>query len=279
MAAKDPRLKDARLVEDLIEEAEQALDEDDLQRAEALAERAVAMAPQNPAAWLLKGDLLASRGDRESAAGAYRRAALAAPELGPGWAALAFCQFELIRVHEASVACSRALRADPSCAEAWWVRSLIREWRGDTTGAARARAHAHTLDPEEYPIEHLLEDDEVDRLVSEALLELPAPVRDALAEIAIVVESMPDEATCRSYDPPMSPLDLLGCFHGPSLMERSQQDPWSQIPGEITLYKGNLSRMAKDREELLDQLRITLLHEIGHFLGLDEDDLEDRGLD
>ncbi len=274
MAPKDPRL-----VEALIEEAEQALDEDDLLRAEALAERAVALGPHNPAAWLLKGDLLVSRGDRESAAGAYRRAALAAPELGPGWAALALCLFELLRVDEASVACSRALRSDPSCAEAWWVRSLIREWRGDASGAARARIHAHSLDPEEHPYHHDLHDDEVDRLVSEALLELPPPVRDALAEIAIVVEPMPDEATCRSYDPPMSPLDLLGCFHGASLMERSLHDPWSQIPGEITLYKGNLSRLANDRQELLDQLRITLLHEIGHFLGLDEDDLEDRGLD
>ena len=66
---------------------------------------------------------------------------------------------------------------------------------------------------------------------------------------------------------------------GSSLMERSHHDPWSQLPGEITLYKGNLARMATDREELIEQLRITLLHEIGHFLGLDEDDLERRGLD
>lgn len=271
--------REARRIDQLIEEAEQALDEDDLQRAEALTDHAIAMVPEHPTAWLLKGDLLVARGDREGAALAYRRSALAAPELGPGWAALGLCLFELLRVDEAQAACNRALRSDPDCAEAWWVRSLLREWKGDADGAERARAHARFLDPEEHSSTQTLDDAEVDRLVTEALMELPTGVRDALAEIVIVVQAMPDEATCRSYDPPASPLELLGCFHGSSLMDRSHHDPWSQLPGEITLYKGNLARMAADREELIEQLRITLLHEIGHFLGLDEEDLERRGLD
>jgi predicted Zn-dependent protease with MMP-like domain len=56
-------------------------------------------------------------------------------------------------------------------------------------------------------------------------------------------------------------------------------DPWSHFPSSIALFQRNLERFARDREELLEEIRITLLHEVGHFLGLDEDRLRDLGLD
>ena len=64
-----------------------------------------------------------------------------------------------------------------------------------------------------------------------------------------------------------------------SLQERSLENPWSNLPGAIVLFRRNLSRYARNREELLDELRVTIFHEVGHFLGLDEEDLEKRGLD
>ena len=79
------------------------------------------------------------------------------------------------------------------------------------------------------------------------------------------------------YHPPASPLELLGTFSGTSILEKSTHEPWSQLPATIVLYRRNLSRMSTSKEELTTQLRITLLHEVGHFLGLDEDDLEARG--
>jgi predicted Zn-dependent protease with MMP-like domain len=56
-------------------------------------------------------------------------------------------------------------------------------------------------------------------------------------------------------------------------------NPWSNLPPTITLFRNNLERMAADREQIIEELRITLFHEIGHFLGLDEEDLAERGLD
>ena len=55
-------------------------------------------------------------------------------------------------------------------------------------------------------------------------------------------------------------------------------DPWSHFPSSIVLYQGNLQRFAADREDLVEQIGITLVHEVGHFLGLDEEELWERGL-
>ena len=56
-------------------------------------------------------------------------------------------------------------------------------------------------------------------------------------------------------------------------------DPWSHFPSSIGLFQRNLERYARDREELLEEIRVTLLHEVGHFLGLDEEQLRELGLD
>jgi predicted Zn-dependent protease with MMP-like domain len=56
-------------------------------------------------------------------------------------------------------------------------------------------------------------------------------------------------------------------------------DPWSHFPSSIALFQRNLERMARDQDELVEEIRVTLLHEVGHFLGLDEDGLRDLGLD
>ncbi len=56
-------------------------------------------------------------------------------------------------------------------------------------------------------------------------------------------------------------------------------DPWSHLPSAILLYQRNLERFVRTREELVEEIRITLVHEVGHFLGLDEDELYERGLE
>jgi predicted Zn-dependent protease with MMP-like domain len=115
--------------------------------------------------------------------------------------------------------------------------------------------------------------------VTEAISELHPTLQEYLKNVAIMLEEVPDDDILRQYDPPASPLELLGYFSGHSLMERSENDPWSGLPGTIVLYRRNLERHARSHEELVHELRITLFHEVGHFLGLDEEDLEERGLD
>jgi len=82
----------------------------------------------------------------------------------------------------------------------------------------------------------------------------------------------------RAADPPLSP-SVLGMFRGAPFGQKASMDPWSHFPSSIVLYQRNLELFARDREELVEQIGVTLLHEVGHFLGLDEEDLARLGLD
>ena len=103
---------------------------------------------------------------------------------------------------------------------------------------------------------------------------LPKPVRERLE--GIPVTCLP-EPTPEIMDDGVAP-DTLGLFVGdPYPDETSGGDP---LPPQILLFIDNLWDMAEgDEETFLDEVRTTILHEIGHFFGLDESDLEDRGLE
>lgn len=269
----------ARSVEELLDRAESCLDDGLVDEALLYCDAALRAEAGHPGAWFVRGDALRMLGELEAAAEAYLRAAQARPDHAASWASHALASVELLRLDAAERSVARALREDPRSAEAWQVRSLLREWRGDYSGAERALRHARWLDPLGHPQPPRLTDAEVDSLVEEALGELHPSVQDYLANVAIVLEELPSEETLRSLEPPGSPFGLLGLFQGPSLRERNHEDPWSLLPPTVVLYRRNLERYAADRAELVFQLKLTLFHEIGHFLGLEEEDLVARGLD
>ena len=266
------------LSEALLDQAEGALDAGEPEKALDLCNQVLSRSPQHPGANFVKGDALRVIGDLAEAANAYRNAALAHPRHAASWASLALTSFEILDFEEARRAVSRAVREDPRNPEAWWVRSLLQEWRGDFAGAQRSLSHAQWLDPVGFPMPPTLSDDEVERLVEKALLGLTDELRALLSNVAIVLDEIPPVSALLEYHPPASPLEILGYFSGHSVMEKSTDEPWSQLPASIVLFRRNLSRISSDRAELIHQLQITLCHEIGHFLGLDEDDLEKRGL-
>ena len=266
-------------VETLLDQAEAALDAGEPEKALGLCNQVLARAPQHPGAQFVKGDALRVMGDLLEAADAYRAAALVQPDHAASWASLALTSFELLDFEEARRAVSRSVRESPRNPEAWWVRSLLQEWRGDFAGAQRSLAHAQWLDPVGFPMPPTLTDDEVERLVESAIGPLHPDLQALLSNVPIILDEIPSLEVLLQYHPPASPLELLGTFSGTSILEKSTHEPWSQLPATIVLYRRNLSRMSTSKEELTTQLRITLLHEVGHFLGLDEDDLEARGLD
>ena len=108
--------------------------------------------------------------------------------------------------------------------------------------------------------------------VETTLASLPAPIRKQASPLPVSYEARPlkqdDE---EDYDP-----DLLGLFVGASLPFPDE----SPLPPQIILYLENLWEFAERHEDIFcDEVRTTYLHELGHYLGLDEIDLEARGLE
>jgi predicted Zn-dependent protease with MMP-like domain len=264
---------------DLLEHAKLALESGDPEAAMASCQQALQADPRDDEALYLLGECYRELGSVEGALDAYRRCVLAAPQRGDAWAALGTMHLFLLELEEARRSLNRAIREDPGNPDAWYARGLLRERREDWEGADRDLARAARLDPASYPFPVPLSDEELDSAVEEVLETLHPSLQEYLANVAILVEEIPSEEILRQYDPPLSPGELLGFFSGHSLLERSMEDPWSHLPPAIVLFRRPLQRYAQDHEQLIRELRVTLYHEVGHFLGLDEDDLEARGLE
>ncbi|HUK65732.1 MAG TPA: metallopeptidase family protein [Anaeromyxobacteraceae bacterium] len=190
----------------------------------------------------------------------------------------ALALFELCRFERAREELLKLAEAEPGRARVNHTLGLIAERAGRGEEAGRAFARARELDPEAYPEPVTLSSKAFDAAVEAALAALPAPLRGYLANVAITVEDLPSEDDLVASDPPLSP-GILGLFRGTPVGEKASPDPWSQFPSSIVLYQKNLERFAKDRSELVREIGVTLVHEVGHFLGLDEQALWERGLD
>ena len=266
-------------LEQILDSAEDALNEGTPDVALELCAQVLDVDPSQAGAWYLKGEALRAIGALSASAEAYQKAALLRPSHAPSWTSWALSAYETLALNDAWRAINRALREDPNNPHSWWVRALLLEWKGDINGSRRAMAHAQWLDPANFPMPPQLDEGEIGQIVSDAISELHPTLIDFLTNVPIIVEDLPSEETLTAYDPPASPLDLLGYFSGASLQERSLEDPWSHLPPTIVLFRRNLERSCNNRTELIHQLRVTLYHEVGHFLGLNEDDLVKRGLD
>jgi predicted Zn-dependent protease with MMP-like domain/Flp pilus assembly protein TadD len=186
--------------------------------------------------------------------------------------------FELCRFEAAEGELWKIVRAAEDEAWAHHYLGLIHERRGEAKEARRAFGRAHALAPEEFPHPVKLAQAEFDGAVADAVERLPEHVKAYLENTTIAVEPIPSDEDLTSSEPPLSPT-ILGIFRGTPVGERSVQSAADHFPAAIVLYQNNLERFAKTREELLEQIGITLMHEVGHLIGLDEEDLWERGLD
>lgn len=105
-----------------------------------------------------------------------------------------------------------------------------------------------------------------EQLVEEALAELPARYRELLDNIVIIVEDRPRR---RQREPDGL---LLGEFHGVPRTEKSVFEPGP--PDQVFLYQKNIEAISSSDDEIREQVRLTLLHELGHYFGLREDELD-----
>lgn len=113
-----------------------------------------------------------------------------------------------------------------------------------------------------------------ERLVDRALAGIPAPFRDVLGEVAVVIE---DEATDEQLDDNDIPLDqdLYGLYEGVPRTEWGAD--WAAVPNRITLFRLPLEADFPDPLELEAEVRRTVVHELAHHLGIDDDRLDELG--
>lgn len=113
-----------------------------------------------------------------------------------------------------------------------------------------------------------------DRAVSEALAEIPPDFASYLENVVIEVRDRPDAALMREFD---VTDDLLGLYVGVPLEERGVDGLHGVLPDRVLIFRNNLCEMCETRAELLQEIRITVLHEIGHHFGMSEERLEELG--
>jgi predicted Zn-dependent protease with MMP-like domain len=117
---------------------------------------------------------------------------------------------------------------------------------------------------------------EIRKEVARVLDRLPKRFRDALRNLEIVVEERPSADLLRAEGLDPRHDTLYGLYQGVPLSERSSFDV-PILPDKITIFAEPLLADFPDAEHLREEIRLTVLHEIAHFFGMDEDDIEDLG--
>ena len=107
--------------------------------------------------------------------------------------------------------------------------------------------------------------DRFDELVGDALDLVPAPLAAAMDNVVVLVEPRNDEEP-----------ELLGLYEGVALTERTA-DYAGELPDRITIYRDAVLDFCDDEEQVVDEVAITVVHEIAHHFGISEEKLHDLG--
>jgi predicted Zn-dependent protease with MMP-like domain len=115
---------------------------------------------------------------------------------------------------------------------------------------------------------------EFERMVGDALDEIPDALASQLENVAVMVEEWPSREQLARLGPGHT---LLGLYEGVPLTVRGPLSYSGVAPDRITIFQGPLSRRARDLDELAAQVRVTVLHEVGHYFGMDDVRLRELG--
>jgi Flp pilus assembly protein TadD/predicted Zn-dependent protease with MMP-like domain len=178
--------------------------------------------------------------------------------------------FELCHFDQARAELSRLANEEP---DAWAEHylGLIAERAQDDVAASAHFARAQKLDPEAFKSTASAPASLFQRVVQEEVDKLPPDIKQGLSRAQFAIEDLPEVSDLVATDPPLSP-GILGLFRPPPEAGTSEGRP------TILLYRRNLARAAHNEDELHREVRDTLMHEVGHLNGEDDEQLRDRGL-
>ncbi len=183
------------------------------------------------------------------------------------------CYLDLDLLDEAEEHYQQAIVLDPKSSDAYHGLGIVFEERDDTRAMVKAFLKVRELDLEEKPASWTMTQEEFEQVAEDALGELPERIRLLLGNVPIVAADYPSiEIVAEGNDPRM-----LGFFSGVPYPEKQTMGGVPHLDC-VFLYQMNIERTCRTRAEATKEIRITLLHETGHFFGLSEEELEAMGL-
>jgi tetratricopeptide (TPR) repeat protein len=263
--------------EDLLEQAWAAFDDQEYEEAEALARRALMIDPGSVEARLAAARALINLEDHAAAIPLLREAAALEPEDAEARAVLGIALFERCEFAESLAELTIAVELEKDLPDSHYWLALAVERTGDYEAADRSFRAAAKLDPENYPLPHRISREECLRAVGRPGGGCrPSTIRSSRT-------SRSTSRTCRTRR--SSPTTILrsipacsDCSVGVPITERSTTTAPCVFPTRSSSSRGTSSACAPDRETLVEELYKTLYHEIGHYMGRDEDELAELGM-
>ena len=182
--------------------------------------------------------------------------------------------FELGRFVEARRFLEQAVILDGDSAHAHYHLGLVLERLGEEAEAQACFRSANALDPEHYPLPVPLDEAAFRLAAADAVANIPRSIRELVEHVPVLVRDFPDAELIEQEN--VSP-QILGLFSGVPRTEAAVTAQARDVD-RVFLFKRNLEKVCRTHAELVEQIQITVKHEIGHYLGLDEDDLDRLGL-
>ena len=112
---------------------------------------------------------------------------------------------------------------------------------------------------------------EFEGVVEEALASLPKRFADLVENVIVSVEDEPTGEDLEVEGDAEDDSELLGIYRGVALTDRTHDAPL--LPDEIAIFRGPIGRVARTRDEAVHEVRETVIHELGHYFGLDDDEM------
>ena len=122
-----------------------------------------------------------------------------------------------------------------------------------------------------------LTDEEFEGAVQDAIDSIPDEFLDELENVAIMLADEPEMEDLEGDGYFTEEGELLGLYDGIAMTERGDDYGYGDYPDTITIFKGPHERLCATREETLEEIRKTVVHEIAHYFGMDEDQVDEMG--
>jgi predicted Zn-dependent protease with MMP-like domain len=261
-----------------VEQIYDALDNEEPEEALLIAREALARSEtEDPVVHFLAGLALLELDNPDQAVAYLEKAAALDPDDSDMRANLALSLFLCCRFDEARQETDRVLSIDDGSPDGHYVSALLLERADRFEDADRQFERAAILDAERFTSPNRLDPEQFEQEVLKARAILDDRFKTHLDQVVVTIDQLPSDAILQDDSSPLPP-DLFGLFVGVPRTEQSSFSSGGELPPRILLFKRNLERCFPDPAELATQIAITLHHELGHYLGMDEEHLDELRL-